>query len=283
MGDPAYRDVLARGVRLRVLEEGQGPTLLLLHGLYFDHSTWDGVCSVLDGDFHLVRPDLPGFGESEKPPASRFPYGIDSFSEVVTDLYAGLGLGRSVVIGHGLGGAIAIALAARHPELVSHLVLIDALCHRDSEDFESRLVRVPLLGSLVLRQLTGKRAFRAFFRRTQLAPDSNVSDERIDHYYRNFNSPAARGSALQTLRAIADTRAVVALTTRIETPTLVLWGRSDRMLPPALGQRLSREIRGAGFELLDAGHAPQEERPDEIASLVRRFVRPATRQRRVHR
>lgn len=283
MGERAYRDVLARGVRLRVVEEGQGPTLVLLHGLYFDHTTWDGVVEALRSEFRLVRPDLPGFGESEKPPAGRFPYDIESFSQAVADLYAGLDLGRSVVVGHGIGGAIAIALAARHPELVSHLVLLDALCHRDSEDFDTRVARIPLLGSLVLRQLTGKRAFRAFFRRTQLSPNSSVSDERIDGYYKSFSTPAARGSALATLRATADTRAIVALTTRIETPTLVLWGRSDRVLPWALGQRLSREIRGAGFEMIDAAHAPQEERPEEIAALVRRFVRPVARPRRVHR
>ncbi len=283
MGERAYRDVLARGVRLRVLEEGEGPSVVLLHGLYFDHSTWDGVCEALGSELHLVRPDLPGFGESEKPPPSRFPYGIDSFSEAVADLYAALGLGRSAVVGQGIGGAVAIALAARHPELVSHLVLIDALCHREAEDLETRIARLPIVGSLVLKQLTGKRAFRAFFRRALLSPGSNVSDERIDHYYQKFNSPAARGSALATLRKTADTRSIVALTTRIETPTLVLWGRSDRILPPALGQRLSREIRGAGFELLDAGHAPQEERPEAIAGLIRSFVRPRARPRRVHR
>src|SRR5689334_25405900 len=124
-----HRDVTASGVRLRVAEDGSGPPVVLLHGLFVDHSSWDGVIASLCSDFRLIAPDLPGFGESEKPPASRFPYGVDAFSEAICDLYAALEVGRAAVVGHALGGGVALALAARHPELVSRLVLIDALCY----------------------------------------------------------------------------------------------------------------------------------------------------------
>jgi len=84
---------------------------------------------------------------------------------------------------------------------------------------------------------------------------------------------------LATLRATVDTRGVVAQTTRIHAPTLVIWGRHDRVWPPSFGQRLSREIRGSGFELLDAGHSPHEERPGEIVRLVQRFLNDERRSR----
>jgi len=281
MLERTVRDVLARGVRLRLVESGDGPPLLFLHGLYLDHGTWDDVTEEL-ADFHCVAPDLPGFGESEKPPASRFPYGIESFVDSIVDLYAALGLGPVSVVGHGLGGALGIVLAARHRELVSKLVLVDALCHEPPSGVQARLAALPLVGGLVLRQLWGKRAFRAHFRSAFLAPGSGVAEQRIDRYYELYNTPAARGSALATLRSMADTRAVVAQTTRIETPTLVVWGSHDRAHPPSLGQRLAREIRDCGFELLDAGHLPQEERPVELAGVIRRFLaaeRPSRRSR----
>ncbi len=74
------------------------------------------------------------------------------------------------------------------------------------------------------------------------------------------------------MRATADARAIIALTPRIETPTLVIWGRHDRVCPAAFGQRLSRQIRGARLELVDAGHCPQEERPQEVGAATRRFL-----------
>jgi len=82
----------------------------------------------------------------------------------------------------------------------------------------------------------------------------------------------SRGSALATLRSCADSRPALAQTSRIQTPTLVIWGHADALSPARFGQRLAREIRGAGFEQLDAGHAPQEERPREVARLVARFL-----------
>jgi pimeloyl-ACP methyl ester carboxylesterase len=273
MADRVHRDVTASGVRLRVAEEGCGPVVLMLHGLFVDHTTWDGVVSTLRGDFKVVAPDLPGFGASEKPPPQRFPYGIDTFAEAVADLFAGLDLGRVAVVGHGLGGAVAITLAARHPELVSRLVLVDPLCYQPARDVRRRMMLVPIFGSFFLRQLLSRTLFRALFRDTMLLPDATVPNERIDHYYDELNTPAARGSALATMRASVDTRPVVARITRLQTETLVVWGRGDRLYPAGLGPRLAREIRGARLQLLDAAHCPQEECPRELGSLIAKFLR----------
>jgi pimeloyl-ACP methyl ester carboxylesterase len=273
MSARTHRDVTASGVRLRVAEDGQGPAVVLLHGVFVDHSSWNGVIDRLRSGFRVVAPDLPGFGASEKPPASRFPYGVEAFAEAVADLYGGLELGRAAVVGHGLGGAVALTLAARHPELVARLVLVDAHCYDASLDLQHRLALAPLVGGFVFKQLWGRGTFRAHFRDRVLSPRARVPSEQIDHYYDLFNTPAARGSALATLRSTTDTRPLVAQTTRIQTPTLVVWGRADRIFPAALGQRLAKEIRGAGFELVDAGHAPQLECPDELSTIIARFLR----------
>jgi pimeloyl-ACP methyl ester carboxylesterase len=267
------RDVAANGVRLRVVERGQGPKLVLLHSLFMDHSTWSAVVAELCHDFCVITPDLPGYGESEKPTPSRFAYDVEAFTSAIADLYAALSLGRASVVGHGLGGSIALTLAARHPELVSKLVVVDALSESAEPWLYGRLAHLPLAGSLVFKQLLGRRLFGAYFRELFLANPSSVTNERLDTYYHSFNTPAARGSVLATLRATVDTRPVAAQTSRIQTPTLVLWGGRDRLVPPSVGQRLAREIRGARFELLDSGHAPQEEKPRELAEALRRFLR----------
>ncbi len=266
------RDVTASGVRLRVVERGRGPKVVLLHSSFMDHTTWHRVASDLARDHAVITPDLPGSGLSEKPSPSRFGYDVDAFAGAIADMYAGLSLGRAAVVGPGLGGAIALTLAARHPELVSELVLVDALADAARPWVYGKLAQVPLVGSLVFKQLLGRRLFGAYFRKVFLTDPSTITSERLDDYYQSFNSPAARGSALATLRATVDTRPVAAQTSRILKPTLVVWGRSDRLLPATVGQQLARAIRGARFELLDAGHAPQEERPAELADAIRRFL-----------
>lgn len=277
MSGPLNRDVTASGIRLRVAENGTGGPIVLLHGMFMDHCTWDGVVRVLAHHHRTVAPDLPGFGESEKPPSSRYPYGVFAFAEAIADLYAGLELGRCPVIGHALGGAVALTLAAQHPELVSRLVLVDALCYPVPQRLRRRMVTSPVLGTLLFKQLMGRTAFRTLVPRTMLSSRPGATG-RFDQYYRAFNTPAARGSALATLRSTADTRPLVAQTSKVAAPTLVVWGRRDRLYPAGFGQRLSREIRGAGFALLDAGHAPQEEQPEALATLIGDFLnddRPA--------
>jgi pimeloyl-ACP methyl ester carboxylesterase len=247
--------------------------VLFLHGLFLDHSTWAAMRPLLEPEFHLVMPDFPGFGESEKPPPSRFPYGIDAFADTIADLYAGLELGRAAVVGHCLGGAVALTLAARHPELVSKLVLVDPACEPPRRGTFGSLSLLPVVGGFVFKQLFSRRAFASFFRDRMVSRPGRITSARIDAYYEAFSTPEARGSALATLRALEDTRTIVARTHGVRAPTLVVWGRSDRVVRARAGQQLAREIPGAGFELLDAGHAPQEEIPEELAATILRFLR----------
>lgn len=273
MSEILERDIKASGARLRVTEAGHGPPLVLLHSLLFSRDTWKPVLADLARHFRVVAPDLPGFGESEKPSPARFGYSLQAFTHALTDLYAGLGLGPAALVGHGLGGAIAISMAARHPELVSRLVLVDALCYRAEPDRLRQLARLPLLGSVSIKQLWGRTAFKSYLNERIFSPHAIIPEQRLDRYYEQFNPPAARASVLATLRATMDTRPVVADTARVLAPTLVIWGRDDSLYPYAFAQRLAKQIRGAGLELMAAGHAPHEEQPASFVQIVSRFCR----------
>lgn len=272
MAAPLQRDVTASGVRVRVAEMGRGPSVVLLHGLFLDHTTWQAVATALAAKHRVVTPDLPGFGASEKPHPSRFPYRVDVFAETVADLYAALDLGRASIVGQCLGGAVALALAARHPELVSRLVLMSALCESPRLGVYGRLGVLPLVGGFVLKQLWSKQVFEAFFRERIFSPRAHVDETRVDHYYEAFSEPLARQSALETLRESHDPRTLATKTLGVRAPTLVIWGSADRIVPVRSGRRLSREIHGAGLEVLDAGHAPQEEQPQQVAETLSRFL-----------
>jgi pimeloyl-ACP methyl ester carboxylesterase len=267
------RDVTARGVRMRVVEAGAGPPLILIHDILVSHLEFESVLGPLADRFRVFAPDLPGFGESEKPSPARYAYGIEAFAEAMVDMIAGLELGRVAVVGHSLGGAAAITLAAEHPELVQRLVLVNAMSYPFRLDFRSRLPLVPVVGGVLFKQLYGRGTFRRHFRDNVFSPGFSLPIDRIDRYYDQFNTPAARESAHAVLQSIRDTRPIVARITRITAPTLVMWGRRDRMFPPHFGQRLAREIAGARLDVLDAGHSPNEERPQEFVHSISRFLR----------
>jgi pimeloyl-ACP methyl ester carboxylesterase len=152
-------------------------------------------------------------------------------------------------------------------------VLIDPACYEPRPSALHAVARVPLVGSLLFKQLWGRVAFEAYFRALRQSVPDAAASTRVAAYYEAFNSPAARGCAFATLRSMLDTRNVEARTTQITTPTLVLWGRSDPIYPASHGPRLAREIRGAGLEVLDAGHSPQEECPREVSRIISEFLR----------
>src|SRR6476619_1293061 len=108
------RDVSARGARIRFVEAGKGEPLFLVHDALASHETFARVIEKLSMSFHVVAPDLPGFGASEKPDPLRYAYGYDAFADALFDLVAALGLGRVNVCGHGMGGGVALTLAAKH-------------------------------------------------------------------------------------------------------------------------------------------------------------------------
>ncbi len=271
MSTVQIRDVMANGVRLRVHEAGAGPVLLLLHDVFFDHSTWEALLEQLSTEYRVVVPDLPGFGMSERPSSRRFAYDVPAFVETLVGLYAGLGLGLTTLVGHGLGAAIAMSLAASHAPLVQRLVLINAQYLPAQRDPARSVARLPFAGAVLFKQVLGKVMFRSYFQQRLSGERGTVSHSRWEHYWEHFSEPAARAAALATLQATLDTRPLVAMIGRVRAPALVLWGRADRVYPAGIGQRLARDLR-ARFELLNTGHCPQEDCPEDVARAIVRFL-----------
>jgi pimeloyl-ACP methyl ester carboxylesterase len=232
---------------------------------------WTATITRFAESFRVVALDLPGFGASEKPDPQRYAYGWAAFSDSIFDLVAALGLGRTHVCGHGMGGGIALSLAARHPALVHKLVLTSALVYPPQEHALERGGRVPLVGALLWRQLMGQALFRAFVHATVYSGAEHVPPGRTEALFDAFNAPAARQAAHATLVATSDTRPLVAGLPRVTADTLVVWGRDDAVAPVEHGRRLARELRGR-FEVLECGRCPPDEAPDAFAAAVIPFL-----------
>lgn len=269
---PITRDVAARGARIRFVEAGRGAPLMLVHDCLASRLAWDDVLAQLSRRFHVIAPDLPGFGESEKPAPGRYAYDFDAFSESLVDLAAALGLVRLSLCGHGLGGAVTLTVAAEHAHLVEKMVLVNPLVYPSRPDALTRIAGVPVIGPLVFKQLLGRTLFRNHFLWQGRSSAIGASVQRLDQFFDLFDAPAAREAAYATMRATLDTRALMARVPRVTTPTLVLWGRGNRTGPVDQGRRLARELGGSRFEVLDCGPSPAEECPEAFAHAVTAFL-----------
>jgi len=275
---PVVRDVAARGARIRFVEAGDGPPLVLVHDYLSSRVEWDDVLPRLAERFRVIAPDLPGFGESEKPSPSRYRYDCEAFSESLVDLVAAVGLVRLSLCGHAMGGSVALTLAATHGHLLDKLVLVSPIVYPPQVDALVRMASVPVVGPLLFKQLFGRTLFRSRFL-SHVRPGAGAApSRRVDHLFDLFDAPAAREAAYATLRSQLDTRPLTASVPRVTTPTLVVWGRANRTTPVEHGRRLARELGGCRFEVFDCGPSPAEECPYAFAVALTSFLAATPRE-----
>ena len=265
-------DLLLRGIRVRYHEAGSGPPLLLVHGLFTDHRAWMPVAQRLAQHYRVIVPDLPGAGASEKP--TRYPFTRDALADTLCDLLAGVAAPRAHVAGHGLGGLIALTLAADRPESVERLVLVSTVAVEAPQSFRTRLAVVPVLGPFVFKQVYGRSVLHGYFRGDVFAPGFRFDSALLDDWYETFNLPEARECQWRMLtRAQADVAALGPRLPKVRAPTLVLWGDRGPRAPLTLGQRLAHELPAGRLEVIaGSGHAPPLEQPEATAEAMRRHL-----------
>jgi pimeloyl-ACP methyl ester carboxylesterase len=268
---PAYVDV--PGARVRYVRRGTGPPVVLLHGFASSLYTWKDVLPALAASHDVVAIDLPGFGGSSIPR----PLQGASYPGVVLAVMDHLGIRRASLVGNSLGGSVAVGVAGEHPERVDRLVLIDSAGFNFAaadRPWILRLVAAPGVAALTERLPVRRRLVAAGLRQV-FFQDALVTGERIDEYAAPMLRPGATRAAAELL-ATPGPPDFAALMARVRAPTLVVWGREDTWIPVAHARRFTDAIPGATAVVLDAcGHVPQEEKPAEVAAVLRRFLADA--------
>lgn len=254
--------------------DGQGPPLLLLHGALFDHQLWAPMIPFLVGHFRVIALDLPGYGRSDPLRRKDTP---DTTIRLVASVMSSLKIVPSLVVGLGSGGALALGLAARHPERVRGVVVMGALgIERWPQTFQiqtaRRLRSVPGALSLALR-FTARWQARWFLR--SALGDSSPQPQHIAQLRATLGSASARLSLVRALRQRDEWRFVMRQIGGILAPTLLLWGERDALYDLSAAERLRHAIPNAQLvTLAGAGHLLPIERPEENAQLIRRFFAP---------
>lgn len=251
-------------------EGGSGPTLVLLHGFDADKTVWLPLAAQLTAHFHVVIPDLPGWGASSRDPGAS--YGVAAQAQRLEDFLAALKLQRVVLVGHSMGGAIAGAYAADHPDRVAALALLDAY---GLEARPSPLDRAVTAGNDPF--LYDDRA--GFERLLDLAfLDAPKVPGRIQDVFvaRNRQDRPFIEHTFAELRRPDDRLALQHALGRLTMPVLGLWCQGDRMVDPSaldsLRNGLTRTPSIGASVLTGCNHLPMIEEPQATAQVLTGFV-----------
>lgn len=267
---PLARPVAGGQLQVRVVGErrqafrllGSGPPLVLLHSVGDSSATWDPVLAALARRHLVVAPDLPGHGMSDPSPDS---------AGAVHDLLLALGIDRATVLGHSLGGAVALQLAQRSPDLVERLVLVGGAMPASTPllrilTLPGAVVALTMLAVPSVRLPVGAAAMLLRVLGTRLGADAagllRMVDARPDV-----------AAFVATLRAALGAQAAGPLP--CDRPTLLMWGERDAVVPVAHARRAHADMPGSRLELLaGAGHFPFQTDPVRFVARLVDFLDP---------
>ncbi len=272
------QETTIHGHRVAYRKAGEGPLIVLIHGVTASSVVWELVGPRLARHHTVLAPDLLGHGQSAKP---RGDYSMGAFASGIRDLVLSLELGPATVVGHSLGGGVAMQFAYQFPERVGRLALISS--GGLGREVNGLLRAATFPGSeLVLPMLAGRHVLTAgrAVGRALSAMRVPLGNDAIEmaRGHASLGDPQSRTAFVHTLRASVDVggqrvQAVDRLYLAAEIPLLILWGARDRIIPADHGRRAHELVPGSRFELFErAGHFPHLDEPERFVATVEDWI-----------
>lgn len=265
------------GEQIAVRDEGQGEALLLIHGIGGSSQTWRAILPQLAKKYRVIAPDLLGHGQSSKP---RTDYSLGAFAVGLRDLLDELGVESATVVGHSLGGGIAMQFLYQHPDYCRRLVLISSGGLGPEVGLILRLLAAPG-AELILPVIAPSPVLRAGNSVRSWLSSLGLQSPRgaeIWNAYSSFSDRQTRDAFLRTLRSVVDHRgqsvsALNRLKLREGLPTLAIWGEQDAIIPVEHAYSAHKARPDSRLEVLPGvGHFAQVEAPIEVADLIDDFI-----------
>jgi pimeloyl-ACP methyl ester carboxylesterase len=266
--DTEYLELEGTWVRYNII--GGGPPVLLVHGWLSSSRIWEQLAARLAQRFTVYTLDLSGFGESDKPLSG---YGIRNGSRLLYAFCAHFGLTRTNVIGHDLGGNMAVKLAADHPDVVGRLVLVATPADGDQIDLPTPLwlATLPVLGPIFYTLGRLAQPVRRLWMRPFVADPRDLSEEVVEDAGRS--TPAAASKTLAVARREISGGRLARQAGIIKTPLLLIAGEEDQIVDPQAVGVWARSVEQAEICLLDeCGHLPMIERTAEFNARILAFL-----------
>jgi pimeloyl-ACP methyl ester carboxylesterase len=278
MSEVLIKTATVHGRPMTYAEAGEGSVLLLIHGIAGEWENWREVIEPLAHHHTVIAPDLPGHGASAPGGGD---YSIGAMASSLRDLLVTLGHERVTLVGHSLGGGVAMQLAYQFPEMVERLVLVSSGGLGPEVSLILRAAALPGADPFIsvtagLGQRVGGPIGRGLTA-IGLRPNADVAE--VLRGYGSLTDPERRAAFLATLRSVIGTGGQrVDATDRLYLaellPVLIIWGARDSIIPVRHGEDAHRAIPGSRLEVFDdVGHLPQLEAPGRFIAVLERFLR----------
>jgi len=263
-----YVEVAGTSIRVRDTGDARAPAVILLHGFGSSLETWEPWAQALSNRYRVVRFDLPGSGLSE--PDRSGDYSDVRTLALIRLLMDQLGIEKAAFIGNSIGGRIAWRFAAAFPSRVSKLVLISPDGFASPGFDYGKPPQVPAVLNL-MKYFLPRSLMRSNLAAAYGDP-SRLKPAVVERYYDLLLAPGSRAAMISRMQQIV-LEDPIPLLRQIEIPTLLLWGRKDRLIPFANSADYLRALPNATLvDFPELGHVPQEESPDEALKPLERFL-----------
>jgi pimeloyl-ACP methyl ester carboxylesterase len=285
MPEIGEHELTLHGHRVRYLMAGEGPPVVLIHGITSTADTWAPAMAGLCREHTVIAPDLLGHGASAKP---RGDYSLGAFASGVRDLLAALGHDRVTVVGHSLGGGVAMQFAYQFPERTERLVLVSSGGLGREVNLLLRAAALPgaeLVLPLLVPKWLGSAVGKVGWAGSRLGLRTRLDLAEMLRGFLSLNDAGARAAFLHTLRAVIDPGGQRVsghdrLYLAANLPTLLVWGERDPIIPVAHGHAAHASMPGSRLEVFDAsGHFPHLDDPVRFTNVMWDFLastEPAT-------
>jgi 4,5:9,10-diseco-3-hydroxy-5,9,17-trioxoandrosta-1(10),2-diene-4-oate hydrolase len=278
---PVEHYVKVGQINTRYWVDGEGSPVVLIHGLGGSATGWLNTFTPLCAEHRVYALDLIGHGRTDKPTAAQ--HRFSDLADFVCAFMSALEIDRAHMMGHSMGGAVALQFVIAYPERVERLILADSGGLGREAAFFLRLMSIPALGELMYK-MTYTTNIQKFAQqvRTGAFDASNISDQLIENIYAVEQGPDQYKTTLKVLRMGADWRGqkasfykpILEQLPTILHPTLLIWGRHDALVPVKHGERAVKRIPDARLEVIEScGHTPMFEQPAIFNRLVLEFLR----------
>ena len=285
MPDLAEHELTLHGHRVRYLQAGSGPPVVLIHGITSTADTWAPAMRGLSRGHTLIAPDLLGHGASAKP---RGDYSLGAFASGVRDILAALGHDRVTVVGHSLGGGVAMQFAYQFPERTERLVLVSSGGLGREVSMLLRAAALPgaeLVLPFLVPGWLGSTLGRIGSAGSRLGLRTGHDMGEMLRGFLSLNDAESRAAFLHTLRAVIDpggqrVNGHDRLYLAAHLPTLLVWGDGDPVIPVEHGRAAHEAMPGSQLEIFpNCGHFPHLDDPVRFAEILSDFLEstePAT-------
>lgn len=257
---------------------GEGPAIVLIHGITSSLRAWDGVFESLSERHTVLAPDMLGHGRSGKP---RGDYSLGAYASGVRDLMALLDIGSATIVGHSLGGGIAMQFAYQFPARLDRLVLVDSGGLGTEVSPALRAASLPgaeLVVPLLFNARTRSAGRKIGAALSRLGVRATPGQHEVLNGIDSLSRPDARDAFLHTVRSViapagqrVDARDRLYLSVAV--PTLLIWGECDRIIPLVHGTRAHELMTNSRLEVFEgAGHFPFSDEPERFVEVLSHFV-----------